>query len=294
MIFMALSFNSQKRICHMLKNDANHNVYEEGTTAKHLICWRSLFAGLLVSLLVFSAATALGVAFGGIGLSDGTTAENAGLFSGLWFLVSAVISLFVGGYFAVRLAKFRTDLVGCAHGFVIAAMFVLLIMNSAATAVSFIAKSAGSIAGGAATVLGAGVNVAGKSPMVQDMVDDSLAGLNLKADPQVVASGVASRLVRGDTEGAKNYLARQSGITPAEADQKIAALHAQLDQAMVKAREATATAMKGTGWGVFLLIVLGAIAAASGGVIATHFNGLSPLARTREEAGTSFTRPAQI
>lgn len=278
----------------MLKNDAQHNVYEQGTAAKHLICWRSIFAGLLMSLLVFSGALALGVAFGGIGLSGGTTAQNAGLFSGIWFLVSAVVALFVGGYFSVRLAKFRTDLVGCAHGFVIASIFMLLLMNSAATAVSFIASSAGNAASGAASMIGAGANAASQSPMIQDMVDDSLAGLNLKADPQVVASGVASRLVRGDNEGAKNYLARQSGMTPAEADQRIATLKAQADAAMVKAREATATAMKATGWSVFLLIVLGAIAAATGGLLATHFNGLSPLARTRDELSGTYVSPASV
>jgi hypothetical protein len=279
----------------MFKNDANHNVYEQGTAAKHLIDWRSLFAGLLMSLLVFSAALALGVAFGGTGLSGGTTAESAGIFTGVWFLVSAIISLFVGGYFSVRLAKFRTDLVGCAHGFVIAAMFILLLMNSAVTAIGFIGKTAGVAAGGAASAIGAGASAASDSPMVQDIVDDSLVGLNLKADPKVVASGVASRLLRGDNEGAKNYLARQSGITPEEADQKIAALRAQVDQALVKAREATATAMKATGWSVFLLIVLGAIASATGGLLATHFNSLSPLARTRdEEAGGIYTNPARV
>jgi hypothetical protein len=193
------------------------------------------------------------------------------------------------------LAKFRTDVVGCAHGFVIAALFILILMNAGASAISFIGRSAGSVAGGAASVIGSGAQAASDSPVVRDMVDDSLAGLNLKADPQVVASGVASRLIRGDNEGAKNYLARQAGITPAEADAKIAALRAQVDQAMVKAREATATAMKATGWSVFLLIVLSAIAAATGGLLATHFNSLSPLARTREDVGSGvYVNPAQV
>jgi hypothetical protein len=266
-----------------MKTDFNHNVIEQGLTARHLVSWGCLFAGLLLTLLTFSGAIALGVAFGGIGLSDGTTAQNAGIFTGIWFVLSAVISLFAGGYFSVRLAKFRNDIIGIGHGFVIASLFMLLLLNQTTAAIGWLSRAAGDAAGGAAMVMGSGLNAASRSGVVNEMVEDSLGDMNLKSDPQVVIPGVASRLLRGDTEGAKNYLARQSGQTPEQVDQKIATLKVQMDQAVVKAREATATAMKATGWSMFLLIVLGAISAALGGLLATQINNRKPLARNIEE-----------
>jgi hypothetical protein len=272
-----------------MKTEFNHNVIEQGLTARHLVSWGCLFAGLLLTLLTFSGLVALGVAFGGIGLSGGTTAQSVGIFTGVWFVLSAAIALFTGGYLSVRLTKFRNDIIGIAHGFVIAALFVLLLLNQTATAVGWLTRAASDAAGGAAAIVGGGMNAASQSGMVNDMVEDSLADLNLKSDAQVVIPGVANRLLRGDTEGAKNYLARQAGVPPAEVDARIAALRTQVDQAVVKAREATADAMKATGWSLFLLIVLGAISAGLGGLLASQINNRKPLAKTVDEGMPGYT-----
>lgn len=277
-----------------MKPEFNHNVVEQGLTARHLVSWGSLIAGLLLTLLTFSGAVALGVAFGGIGLSDGTTAQNAGIFTGVWFILSAVIALFAGGYFCVRLGKFRNDIVGVAHGFVIASLFVLLFLNQTATAVGWLTKAAGDAASGTAAMIGTSVNAASQNSMVTNMVEDAISDLNLKSDPQVVVTGVTSRLIRGDNEGAKNYLARQSGSTPGEVDARIAALRAQVDQAVIQAREATATAMKATGWSMFLLIVLSAISGALGGLLATQVNGRKPLAKNVDESIGAYGTTAKI
>lgn len=266
-----------------MKTEFNHNVVEQGLNARHLVSWGCLIAGLLLTLLTFSGALALGVAFGGIGLSGGTTAQSAGIFTGVWFVLSAVIALFAGGYLAVRLAKFRNDTIGVSHGLVIAALFVLLLLNQTATAVGWLSRMATEAAGGAAAMVGGGLNAASQSGMVNDMVEDSLADMKIKGDPQVVIPGVANRLLRGDNEGARNYLARQAGVSPAVVDERIATLRAQVDQAIIKAREATADTMKATGWSLFLLIVLGAISAGLGGLLASQINNRKPLARTSDE-----------
>jgi hypothetical protein len=262
----------------------NHNILEHGTTAKHLVCWRSLIAGLLLSMLVFSGLLGLGFALGGIGLADGTTALNASIFTGVWFIVSAALSLFVGGYFSVRMGKFRNDVVAAGHGFVIASLFVLLLLTQGAAALGWLTHAAGDVAGGTAAMIGGGLGAASQSGAVRDMVEDSLGDMNIK-EAQVVIPGVTARLLRGDNEGAKNYLARQTGKTPQEVDQKITQLRAQLDQALVKAREATATAMKATGWSLFVLTVLSAVAAGMGGLWASMVNARKPLAETEEETG---------
>ncbi|HEY8271522.1 MAG TPA: hypothetical protein VIG33_11595 [Pseudobdellovibrionaceae bacterium] len=266
-----------------MKREFNHNVIEQGQTARHLVSWGCLFAGLMLTLLIFSGALALGVAVGGVGLSEGTTAQRAGIFTGVWFIISAVVALFAGGYFSVRLGKFRNDIVGVAHGCVIASLFVLLLLNQTATAVSWLSRAATDAASGAASMVGGGLNAAAQNGIVSNMVEDTLGDMSFKSDPDVVISGVAARLVRGDTVSAKNYLARQSGLSAAEVDQRITALRAQVDQATVKVREATASAMKATGWSLFFLILFGAIAAAVGGVLASQVNNRKPLAKTLDE-----------
>jgi hypothetical protein len=78
--------------------------------------------------------------------------------------------------------------------------------------------------------------------------------------------------MRGDQESAKNYLAYQAGMTPAEADQKIAAAKVKIDQALVEARQATATALKTVGWSLFLGIALSMMASAMGGLSGALLN----------------------
>lgn len=104
------------------------------------------------------------------------------------------------------------------------------------------------------------------------MIEDSLGGAQLKSEPGVVVRGVASRLTRGDQEGAKNYLAAQAGLTAEEADARIAALKTQADEMMVKAREASATALKTAGWSLFLMIALSAISSVVGGLLGSVIN----------------------
>ncbi|MBC7371030.1 MAG: hypothetical protein H7326_05655 [Bdellovibrionaceae bacterium] len=170
----------------------------------------------------------LGFALGGMGLSDGTNAQNAAVFSGVWLVISATLSLFIGGYFAVRMSKFTNDVVAVGHGFVIASLFVLLILNQGASVVGWLTHAAADVAGGTAAIVGGGIGAASQSSVVRDMVEDSIADLNLK-DAQVVIPGAASRLLRGDTDGAKAYLARQSGKSVQEVNAKIAEMKAQLD-----------------------------------------------------------------
>ena len=46
-----------------------------------LVSWRSVLAGLLVSFLTLTILLSLGMAFGGVGLDDGTSLQNAGIFT---------------------------------------------------------------------------------------------------------------------------------------------------------------------------------------------------------------------
>lgn len=238
------------------------------TGHRHVLCWKSALAGLALSLVTFAALIALGAAFGGIGLSRDTTLKSLSFFTAACLVLSVFLSAGVGGYFAVRVARMKVDLTGLAQGALVGSLMLILVLGQGLAAVGTLVKATGMLVGGAA----AGTVGAATDPAVLDILEDASGDLKLKSEPSVVAKGVASRLLRGDTEAAKNYLANQASLTPAQADAKIQEAKAKAEAAADQAREAAAKALKATGWSVFLLIVTGLLASALGGLLATKAN----------------------
>lgn len=264
---------------------------EQKHNHRHLICWKSTFAGFALALMVLGGALSLAIAFGGIGLSDGSTIQNAGIFAGISVVVATVLAIFTGSYFSVRLARFKVDVVGCSQGLVLGSLVVMLVLWQTAAAVGMIGKAAAQATGAAAVAAGATAGAAAQNPIVQDMIEDNLGDAKLKSDASVVVRGVTSRLVRGDQEGAKNYLAAQAGMTPEEANTRIAAMKSKADELMVKARDASATTLKTTGWSIFLLITLSAIASVLGGLLASQVNLRGTLDAHNEILAPANRRP---
>lgn len=244
----------------------------EVTAHKHLICWKSALAGLAIAILTFAGVLALAIAFGGIGLDDGSSVKNASIFAGASIIVAMVLANFLGSYYSVRVSKRRVDVIGVMQGLLVGALFSIFVLWQTMSAVGTMGKVAGAALGASATVAGAGAAAASQNPMVQDIIEDNMGDVKLKSEPEVVVRKVADRLIRGDQEGAKNYLAYQAGITPAEADQKIAAAKAKIDQAMLETRKAAATTLKAVGWSLFVSIVLATIASVLGGLAAAMCN----------------------
>jgi hypothetical protein len=93
-----------------------------------LVSWRSALAGLLVTYLCLGILSSLGLAFGGVTFSNvGNVGANesstASLATAIWFLFAIIVSLFAGSYFAARISKFHTNIVGSAQGLVISSLF---------------------------------------------------------------------------------------------------------------------------------------------------------------------------
>lgn len=260
----------------------------EFTNMHPLISWRSVVAGLLIAFFCMVGFLGLGMAFGGISLDQDTSVRSAGMFTGTWFLISALLSLFIGSYFAARVSKFQTGRIGSAQGLVIAALFLGFFLYQMMSAIGSIGSATGSLIGRGANMAGAGIGKLADSPAVGNMVEDAMGDLNLRSDPEQVATGVASRLIRGDTEGAKNYLSRQSGITPEEANVRITQMKTQVDQAIDRTKQGAAMVLKSTGWSLFLLVVLGALSAVFGGSLGSVANYRKPL--TRREYSSQAVR----
>lgn len=232
---------------------------------KHLVCWKSTLAGLAIAIVVFLGVTALSLAFGGIGLSDGTSPKAAGAFAAGSLILATILAALSGGYVTTRLGRTEVDMLGTVQGMIVGAVFLIILLFQVTSVVGSLGKMAGQTIGSAAVA-------ASENSVVQDVVQDILGDLQLKSDPVVVAKGFTSRMVRGDEAGAKQYLANQTGISASEVDNRVAAAKTKMDEATNKIRETTAKIMRDSGWSLFVLIVLGMIASGLGGLLAAKRN----------------------
>lgn len=267
----------------MNRKGTEHVLEDDIATMHPLISWRSVLAGLLISFFTMIGLMGLGMAFGGINMNEDTSASSAGIFTGVWFLASALFSIFVGSYFAARVSKFQTGRIGSAQGLVIAALFLGFFLYQTMSALVAAGGAAGSLIGRGASAIGSGAAQISQQPAVMNKInqfaENAIGDLNLRSDPTQVAQGVATRLVSGNPEGAKNYLAMQAGISPQEADARINQLQTQATSAIGDAKAAAGDALQATGWSLFLLVILGALSSVLGGALGSVANFKNPLSR---------------
>ncbi|AKF03737.1 hypothetical protein DB32_000886 [Sandaracinus amylolyticus] len=113
------------------------------------INWRAIFGGVVVALAVQILLTTLGLAIGAttVGAStDASTARDAGIGVGIWYLVSNLISVFCGGLVAGISARETTRTLGAIEGMVVWALSLLLFLWFVTGGVqSLIAQASGMI-----------------------------------------------------------------------------------------------------------------------------------------------------
>jgi hypothetical protein len=246
--------------------------------------WRATVAGLLISFFVFAILLSLGVAMGGVSLADGANLRSSGIIGAIWLLVSVLLSLFAGSYIAARISNFAAPWVGMAQGFVLASLFMGILGWQLIGLAGWLTSATGNLLGSAARAgaqaAPAAQNLASSMNMgVNEIIEDNLGDVQFRGEPTTVMTGVASRLVRGNNDAAKAYLARNSNLTVAEVDQRINDLQAQLTQAADEARVAAAKTLQYLGWSLFATMVLGLITSVAAGVMGSLANRTSPAAR---------------
>lgn len=102
------------------------------------ISWSAVFAGVLVAIVTQMLLTLLGL---GIGLStiDPVTERNptAGLGTGsaIWYIISSLLALFLGGWVAGRLASAPRLFDGIIHGVLTWCLVTLLTVYFLTTAI---------------------------------------------------------------------------------------------------------------------------------------------------------------
>lgn len=256
-----------------MREDSTANV-------QYSIRWPAVFAGAFVAFLVHATLMALGMAIGGSSLGNviqgDATMQGFGIGAGVWIIGSILASLFVGAYVAGRVGGFVVTRIGRIQGLVVAGLFFALMFSQVGSILGGIGNTAGFVGSAASDVA--------QSSEAQSLMNEALDGLNLRSPPETVASGLVSRLVRGDQEAAFTYLSRQAGVTRAEAQQRIETVRAELDQALTQAGNTAADAMKAIGWTLFGSLVLGSIFAMLGGGVGAQVNLRLPLSETDRRA----------
>jgi hypothetical protein len=257
-------------------------------TGIHLsVRWRAIFAGTLVAIFTYTLLMSLGIAIAGgqlTGIIQGDNSASAlGIGSAIWTILSVLVSLFAGGFIAGQVGGLVTMQVGRVHGLVVATLFFGILFSQLGSAVS-------SIGGGVGKAVGAVGSASGdlaSTPEAEDLMNSALGELNLRSSPEVVAKGVATRLVRGKDDSAINYLAYQAKISPSEARAKVATIKTGVTRAATDAGVAASKAIKIAGWTLFGALFLGAIASILGGGVGAMMTLRDPVSNADYKAANN-------
>ena len=139
------------------------------------VSWAAVLAGATVTLVTQLLLGVLGIAIGASTvnpLQEQDPTAGLGTGAGAWFIVSALVSLFAGGWTAGRLAGVPRTVESVLHG---------VLTWGIATLVTFylLTTTVGSLIGGAASILGQGASLLGQgvaaaAPQVSDAVQGAM------------------------------------------------------------------------------------------------------------------------
>jgi hypothetical protein len=226
----------------------------------------------------YMVLTAIGAGVAGMTAANAIQNERGGMAlatgAGLWLGLSAVIALFFGSYYTLRISKFVTNKIGAAHGFVVASIFFILLGMGATSSLGTLSRGVGQITQN----LGAGVVALSSNTAVQDAINRAIGTANLKSEPADVVAGLATRLMRGDVNSARDYFQYQTGGFDAESNARFDQLRADFDIAARNAGIAASRAVADAGWSLFVTFTVGLIAALFGGRMGAQANANRPLA----------------
>ncbi len=266
------------------------------------ISWAAIFGGvvlIIVAQLMLSMLGA-GIGLGAVNVNAGSTpnASSFGIGAGVWWVLSSVLALLLGGYVSAWFAGVDQRFDGVLHGLVAWGIATVLTLYLLSSAVGSIIGGGFSALGSVASAAGSGVKeaaaplaqAAGVSPdMIQQQAQAYLKPTN--PDPAAMSAEDAQKeVVRNlatyakggaDAAGAKQQviaiMAAQQHISTDEANKRFNDAQTRLTQekdravqAAKDAADASASAASRTSFAAFGDLLLGAIAAAIGGSMAVQ------------------------
>ncbi|GAB5097643.1 YrzE family protein [Caballeronia sp. HLA56] len=172
------------------------------------LSWGAIIAGVILSMIVYLIMSVLGAAVGASlvsPMSKPDALHGFGFGSGVWVIVTTVIAVFVGSYYAGRCAP----VLGWLHGLLSWAVMTLLVVYGMTSLISGAVSTAGSVAASSAQV---GATAANQSGSGNQMVDSAKQQLQAAvASAASAASGPdAKQNARAVADAAARGVARAS------------------------------------------------------------------------------------
>jgi hypothetical protein len=262
------------------------------TSVVRRISWAAIFAGLIITLVTELVLSVLGIAIGATAINPLTTdqgsAQGIGIGAGIWFLVTSLIALFLGGWVAGRVSGFTRGGEGTLHGLITWGAATLLtvyllstavggmlsgtagLLKSAMPAASQAISSAGGAQGGVGSAL-QGVTGGGSDSTRQEI--QSLAQENPQLAPAAARLMSESPNVRPeDRQAVVNSLVSKNNMSEDQANQTVdrwiqasQQTKAQTEQKARQAGDVAAKSVSAAGWWSFAMLVLTGLVAAWGG-----------------------------
>ncbi len=276
------------------EEEHEHEYVAGGRTRQGPIGWRrtswgAIFAGAFVTMAIFLTLQILGAGIGASALdltgARTTSARSLGIGAAIWWFITGLIALFIGGWVAGRLSWRLDKLERALHGLTVWSLFYVAMFLLTLTAL-------GTLVGGGISLLGSGVSAAGQAattPQGQQVMGQAMqsqgvspqiiqqelarimgGGANQQANPGVAAAVndyLKSPRTPQDRQQAVQQITQATGMSDAQANQ----LLTNLERAGQQARATTEKAANITGGtliGLAIAMLIGAVVAALGSLAA--------------------------
>lgn len=250
------------------------------------ISWGAILAGVAIALSIQVLLNLLGIGIGASTINPGqgdSPGSGLAIGAGIWFVVSALIALFVGGWAAGRLAGIPNRKDGMLHGFTTWSLTTIITLYLLTSAIGGLIGGSASLLGKAASLSGQGASAA--APVLTNLASQATgvtpdeikqqAG-DIVSDPRfqtfvsdVVRNGQASPR---DRQNLIQLVAQKQNISQQQANTEIAGWEQRMGQAKQQAQttatnvtDKAASGVSKTALWSFVALLLGAIAAIFGG-----------------------------
>jgi hypothetical protein len=275
------------------------------------ISWGAIFAGAFVTMAIFITLQLLGAGIGALSLdltgSRTTSSTSLGIGAAIWWLITGLIALFIGGWVAGRLGWRPAKVDRALHGLTVWAVFYVALFLMVSTAL-------GALLGGGLSLLGSSASAAAQvastpqgqqaisSQSIQQQIDRIMGAggsqQNQQANAQVTAAVnnyLSSSRTPQDRQRAVQTITQATGMSEDQANQMLSNLEQsgqqvsgqqvagqQAKEQAKETTEKTANITGGTLIGMSIAMIVGAIVAILGSLAAAMPPSVPPYERERE------------
>ncbi len=251
-----------------------------GAATINRISWGAIFAGTAVALVVQLLLSLLGLAIG-LSIVEPLTGGNPwrgiGIGAGIWWIISALLALFIGGWTAGRLAGMPLRKDAILHGIIVWALLTVITFYLVISGVGTIISGALNVVQQGVQLLGSGIGaVAPQEGLTLEQIQAEAAELMRTADPGATQdlAGALDRLLRqgseADRQTAITILTQQTQMSEEEARRTLAQYEQRYRQTRERVAQVTRDATDAVAigaWWAFFAMLLGAVAAGAGGAV---------------------------